>query len=108
MHVKLQSLKPIKYSLVTLASIIRPLLMKYLTTSFDEHYEVTGVFFDISKAFSKVWHEGIIHKLQCNEIAGTLLSLLTDILKNRKKKLFLMVKVHLESRPMLVNPKILY
>ena len=28
--------------------------------SFDEEYKVRGVFFDISKAFDKVSHEGLI------------------------------------------------
>ena len=31
-------------------------------SSFDDNYEVRGVFFHISKAFHKVWHEGIIHE----------------------------------------------
>ena len=33
-------------------------------SSFDDNYEVREVFLDISKAFDKVWHEGIIHKLK--------------------------------------------
>ena len=33
-----------------------------ICSSFDDNYEVRGVFLDISKAFDKVWHEGIIHK----------------------------------------------
>ena len=32
--------------------------------SFDDGLEVRGVFFDISKAFDKVWHEGLIYKLK--------------------------------------------
>ena len=33
-------------------------------SSFDDNYEVReGSILDISKAFDKVWHEGIIHKL---------------------------------------------
>ena len=31
--------------------------------SFDDGYEVRGVFLDISKAFDKVWHDGLIFKL---------------------------------------------
>ena len=31
--------------------------------SFDVGYEVRGVFFDIQKAFDKVWHNGLIYKL---------------------------------------------
>ena len=34
--------------------------------SFDCGYEVRGVFLDISKAFDKVWHDGIIFKLEQN------------------------------------------
>ena len=32
-------------------------------SSFDDGFEVRSVFLDISKAFDKVWHEGIIFKL---------------------------------------------
>ena len=32
-------------------------------SSFDDGFEVRSVFLDISKAFNKVWHEGIIFKL---------------------------------------------
>ena len=38
----------------------------------DDSYEVRGVFLDISKAFDKVWHERIIHKLERNGNSGNL------------------------------------
>ena len=52
-------------------------------------YEVSGVFLDISKAFDKVWHKGIIHKLKQNIIGGPLLKILTDFLKSRKQRVVL-------------------
>ena len=44
-----------------------------------------GAFLDISKAFDKVWNEGIIFKLKQNGISGKLLSVLSDFLKDRKQ-----------------------
>ena len=48
-----------------------------------------GVFLDISKAFDKVWHEGLIFKLKQNGISGNLLNLLCDFLRNRKQRVLL-------------------
>ena len=48
--------------------------------SFDEGFEVTGVFIDIFKAFDKVCHEGLLRKLNRNGISGNLLKLLRDFL----------------------------
>ena len=42
-------------------------------SSHDDPYEVRGVFLVISKAFDKVWYEGIIHKLKRNGVSGNLL-----------------------------------
>ena len=57
--------------------------------SFDDGFEVRGVFLDISKAFDKVWHEGLIFKLKQNGISGNLLNLLCDFLRNRKQRVLL-------------------
>ena len=32
--------------------------------------EVRGVFLDLSKAFDKVWHDGLLYKLRCMAICG--------------------------------------
>ena len=32
--------------------------------AFDKGLEVSGIFLDISKAFDKVWHNGLIFKLR--------------------------------------------
>ena len=57
--------------------------------SFDDGLEVRGVFLDISKAFDKVWHEGLIFKLKQNGISGDLLQILSDFLSNRKQRVVL-------------------
>ena len=36
--------------------------------SFDEGFELRGVFLDISKGFNKVWHEGLLIKIVFLEI----------------------------------------
>ena len=57
--------------------------------SFDEDFDVRGVFLDISKAFDKVWHDGIIFKLKQNGISGNLLDMLSNFLRNRKQRVVL-------------------
>ena len=53
--------------------------------SFDYGFEVIGVFLDISKAFDKIWHNGLIYKLKQNGVGGDLLDTLTNFLKERKQ-----------------------
>ena len=57
--------------------------------SFDEGYEVRGVFLDMSKAFDKVWNEGLIFKLKLNAISGKLLRLIKYYLSDRKQRVVL-------------------
>ena len=46
-------------------------------------------FLDISKAFDKVWHEGLLFKLERIGISGNLLSLLKSFLSNRFQRVVL-------------------
>ena len=59
--------------------------------SFDvrSHVDVRSVFLDISKAFDKVWYDGIIFKLKQNGISSNLLNLLSNFLRNRKQSVAL-------------------
>ena len=57
--------------------------------SFDDGLEVRGVFLDISKAFGKVWHEGLIYKLKQNGVKGNLLETLTNFLNDRNQRVVL-------------------
>ena len=51
--------------------------------NFDQHpaLEMRAKFLNISKAFDKVWHEGLLFKLEHTGISGSLLSLLQSFLK---------------------------
>ena len=57
--------------------------------SMNEGYEIRGVFLDISKAFDKVWHEGLVFKLKQNGISGNLLNIFEHFLRNRKQRVVL-------------------
>ena len=49
----------------------------------DPTIDVSGVFLDISKAFDKVWHEGILFKLKTYGVNGQVLTLHTNYLHER-------------------------
>ena len=47
--------------------------------------EVRAVLLDISKAFDKVWHKGLLFKLKQNDVSGSLLMFFQDYLNNWKQ-----------------------
>ena len=51
--------------------------------------EVRGVFLDISKAFYKAWHDGLIYKLKRNGINGDLLRLIESFFSDRYQRVIL-------------------
>ena len=61
-----------------------------IQTAFDSNptVDARSVFRDISKAFDKVWHDGLIFKLKSNGAEGELLSLLRN-LQNRAQRVVL-------------------
>jgi hypothetical protein len=52
----------------------------------DEGKEIRVVFCDISKAFDRVWHIGLLKKLESIRIQGPLLSWIKNYLSNRKQR----------------------
>ena len=57
--------------------------------SFDNHQFSFMVFCDISKAFDRVWHKGLIYKLKQHGIEGDFLKWLTDYLNRRQQKVII-------------------
>ena len=72
-------------------STVNQLLDLYNTfcKALDEGKEIRIIFFDISKAFDRVWHKGLIYKLKMAGISGSVLTWFEDYLKNRKQRVAL-------------------
>ena len=68
-------------------------------TAFEEFpsRETRAVFLDISKAFDKVWHEGLAFKLKTYGISVPLLALTVSYLSNRQQRVFLNEKTSVWS-----------
>ena len=54
--------------------------------TFDEGKELRAVFLDISRAFDRVWHDGLLFKLSQIGIEGQALNIVKDFLKNREQR----------------------
>ena len=52
----------------------------------DDGKEVRVAFCDISKAFDRVWHRGMLFKLRCMGLSGPLLTWFASYLENRKQR----------------------
>ena len=61
----------------------------YQSFDYNPSLEARAIFLDISKAFDKVWHEGLVFKLECIGVEGQLLKLLESFLNNRYQRVLL-------------------
>ena len=66
-------------------------LINDIHKAFDDNrcLEVRSVYLDMSKAFDKVWHEGLLFKLKQNGIDGKLLQFFQSYLSNRRQRVVL-------------------
>ena len=56
---------------------------------FNSTLDKRGIFLDISKAFDKVWHEGLLYKLETFGISGNLVKLFQNFLSNTLQRVVL-------------------
>ena len=61
-------------------------LVHKIYDAFEKGKEVRMVFLDISKAFDKVWHKGLLYKLESLGVRGSLLKWFESYLSNRKQR----------------------
>ena len=87
--------KKIIFSLLQSDFILEDLCVQHFTSithdiykAFDcsPSFEVQGVFLDISKAFDKVWYDGLLCKRKRNSINGDLLKFIERFLSDRYKR----------------------
>jgi hypothetical protein len=59
-------------------------ITEHISNSYEKHCHTGAVFVDISKAFDKVWHHGLLYKLKIINTPYYLLNSLTSFLSNRQ------------------------
>ena len=64
-------------------------LYNRICKALDDGLEIRVVFFDISKAFDKVWHKGLIFKMKNAGIQGSLLAWFENFLLDRYQRVVL-------------------
>ena len=84
-------LSPLQSGFIPGDSTINQLTFLYneFSQALDNGKEVRVVFCDISKAFDRVWHKGLLFKLRSIGIKDRLLSWFSSYLKDRKQRVVL-------------------
>ena len=67
------------------------IIIKKTYSAFEENpsREPRAVFLDLSKAFDRVWHDGLMYKMEYCGISGDLLALIQSFLSDRKQQVVL-------------------
>ena len=84
-------LTPLQSGFIPGDSTVNQLTFLYNTfcRALDEGKEIRVVFCDIKKAFDRVWHAGLLHKLNACGIADTFLDWFRDYLSDRRQRVVL-------------------
>ena len=65
------------------------LFIGHLTFFLEKRGEAFVVAMDISKAFDRIWHKGLLHKLKTYGITGPYYEMISNFLTNRQIKVLL-------------------
>jgi len=57
-----------------------------ILNALESGYDVRTVFLDFSRAFDRVWHSGLIFKLQCNGVEGPIINWISSYLSKRSQR----------------------
>ena len=60
-----------------------------VANAFNRSVAIRAVALDISKAFDRVWHAGLLHKLKSYGISGQIFGLISSFLSNRRLQVVL-------------------
>ena len=63
--------------------------INHVFKGFDDRLELREFYFYIPKTFDKVWHEGVMNKICCNDISDKFLQLLLRFLDSKKQQILL-------------------
>ena len=66
-----------------------------IARAFNKSGVTRAVALDISKAFDRVWHAGLLHKLKSHRISGQIFGLISSFLSNRQRRVVLDVNIQL-------------
>ena len=71
--------------------IVSQLTFLYYTfcEALDAGKEIRAVFCDISKAFDRVWHAGLVYKLEAAGVTGAVLIWFRNYLSDRRQRVVL-------------------
>ncbi|GBP53751.1 Probable RNA-directed DNA polymerase from transposon BS [Eumeta japonica] len=58
-------------------------LVEYIMEGFKTKQKTVAVFFDVAKAFDRVWHAGLVYKLYSLEVPDRLIFIIQNFLSNR-------------------------
>ena len=79
-----------------------------IARAFNKSGATRAVALDISKAFNRVWHAGLLHKRKSYGISGQIFALISSFLSNRWLRVVLMGNLHKNIQLMLVFLKRLF